>query len=998
LREVIEDTFHRPADWKQLAEEALVLHRRSRARHNDDLLLFVHGLGGGRYSTWGQLPELIFSELASCDVALYSYRTLAGRLKLWKSVPFDDEAATLAGLVRETEYPHVLLVGHSMGGLLIKAAVRELINTNQLDALGKVAGMILMATPQAGSLRVPGFLSWLTVDTRALKAHGRLVRETNQTFQDRIHMVEGEWRRDRITLPVWAVEGSSDLWVDKLSSGLGLGSGRRLTVRGSHTSIVKPLTGSDDAYRFVHKCAQTAFEFARTPIPESVSEAAGQGRIKPSALPAPGVVIDRQQTLAEVRAFLEDRERRLMVLHGLRGMGKTVAVARAIGDLMGEFDEMAWIDCRASETTTDVFLARLDEMLRRKGDGTHSLPWRDPRVALDAKIDILVRSLQGRYLIVLDDFDHWLDRNLRLGNDEIRRILLRVLSAAHNSKLLVISRARPWDIGPEQIPTGVSLERELLGLSIDDADDLLEQVGVSNLTRTAVERITRHFEGNPALLKMFGRLIATRHWDPEELLERYTIVPDFAPLLKEVVAGLDPEASSLLGQLCVFRLPPGRPIDDPGHWSEEALGPLIDLSLVQFDPSTQRYLIAAFVREFVVGKMTETELRKAHTLAAAHYARLRPEHPSKFDDVALMLEEAYHRFECGEMESAVPQMTSAVELLVSWGYTERAEEEVHHLLHAPLSAGWRARCHWLLALIHDLRGEQDSALASLEQVRQMITEEHEPELTARSLHLTGRIANARGRFQEAREAFDRCIDLCQRAGLGKPLAAAYLDKGWAEREEGAGDEAVMTSLETALQLAEESEDHETEVAAHREIAFLIALRPEPAPGPTEPVARAARSHLEQALDVALEHGLAKEIGAVYATLSYAHWLWEEQDQAEANARRAIEIAETLGDPSLLASARANLAGALHQGGDSDAAIRAYNDAIEAFREVDDIKSQVWTIRRLALLEQGVGSKDVALSDFRTALDIAEREGLQELVSQLRADLAELGGDSQSSTS
>jgi hypothetical protein len=32
------------------------------------------------------------------------------------------------------------------------------------------------------------------------------------------------------------------------------------------------------------------------------------------------------------------------------------------------------------------------------------------------------------------------------------------------------------------------------------------------------------------------------------------------------------------------------------------------------------------------------------------------------------------------------------------------------------------------------------------------------------------------------------------------------------------------------------------------------------------------------------------------------------------------------------------------------------------------------------------------------LDIAEREGLQELVSQLRADLAELGGDSQSSTS
>ena len=985
---VVQEIFQRPVNWKDLAAEALVVHRRTTARANDDLFLFVHGLGGGRYSTWGRLTELAFEELPKSDAALYSYRTLAGRLKFWKSVAFDQEARTLAGLVRETEYPHIFLVGHSMGGLLIKAMVRELIITNQLDALSKVAGVMLMATPQAGSLRVPSFLSWLTVDTRALKAHGPLATETNQTFLDRLHMVEGDWRRDRTTVPVWAVEGSSDLWVDRLSAGLGLDSTRKLTVRGSHTSIVKPLTGDDDAYRFLRKCAVTAFEHARARVPDSVSNTADQGRIEPSGLPAPGVVIDRLQLLNDVRAFLEDRESRLMVIHGLRGIGKTVAVARAVEDRAGQFDGIGWIECRGSERTSDVFLARIDEMLRSKGDRTLHGVWSDPRLPLDAKIDALVRSLAGRYLIILDDFEDWLDQSLRLESDEIRRLLLRILSTAHNSKVLIISRARPWDVGPDQIPTGVSVEQELSGLSVDDSAELLGQMGVSNLPRAVTERICEHFGGNPALLKLFGRHVVSRHRGPEELLDRYAAASGFAPLLDEVLTGLPPEASRLLGRLSVYRLAPPRPgVGDPDAFPEEPLGTLIDRSLVLFDRATQRCLVAGFLRDRVVGRMTQAELTQAHEQAANDYARRRPQALRHFDDAVVLLEEGYHRLAAGDSSLAADRVADAAELLVGWGYLDKAEEECRQLLEAPLDQRNQARCYWLLALIDDLRGNYELALSSLAEVRRVVADQEEPELIARTHHLEGRVHNRQRRFDEARAAFDRCINMCEAFGLSQPLAAAHLDRAWADREEGTEMEVVEAGLETALGLAEESGDHATEVAAHRELAFLLALRHEPAPGPKEPEAIAARSHLERALDVALEQGLAKEMGGVYVTASYAHWVWDEPEQAEASARHAIDVAQTLGDPSLLASARANLSGALEQAGRTDAAIESYLEAITDFSDAGDMKSQAWAMHRLGLLEKKNGLPE-AMDHLISALRIAETEGFEDLATRVRANLAE----------
>ena len=71
--------FSVPDSAASFGDQALVIHRREN-RGNRNLVVFVHGLGGQRYGTWGCFPQVIFEEFPHVDVGLYEYRTLFRRL------------------------------------------------------------------------------------------------------------------------------------------------------------------------------------------------------------------------------------------------------------------------------------------------------------------------------------------------------------------------------------------------------------------------------------------------------------------------------------------------------------------------------------------------------------------------------------------------------------------------------------------------------------------------------------------------------------------------------------------------------------------------------------------------------------------------------------------------------------------------------------------------------------------------------------------------------
>lgn len=255
MKTITQTQFIEPENIESIREEPLIIHRKE-GKKNNQLIIFVHGLSGSRYgkdATWGEFPAFIFADFPLLDVGLYEYRTLFARWRIWDSLDLKKEAQVFADLIRDelSNYVSVILVGHSMGGLLCKAAISRLVVNNEKDILSRISGLILMATPQLGSMRVPNWLGEFSTDFQALKPHGEFIGEINNTFENHLEFDERIAGVDRVTIPTWAVLGASDFWVDQISAGIGLAASRKKIARGSHTEIVKPKDKDVGIYSWV---------------------------------------------------------------------------------------------------------------------------------------------------------------------------------------------------------------------------------------------------------------------------------------------------------------------------------------------------------------------------------------------------------------------------------------------------------------------------------------------------------------------------------------------------------------------------------------------------------------------------------------------------------------------------------------------------------------------------------------------------------------------------
>ena len=182
-------------------------------------------------------------------MGLYQYDTAVKRFTAPKSNELEIEAKTLSDRLRDqvqTSYASLLLAGHSMGGILARAAVRELIQRNDAATLNAIRGLFLLASPQAGSLRVRSWFGFATADTRALRPHGPLVTDIQQVFTDRVVGEREYVQPGKFFIPAFVVAADYDKWVDRFSAGLNVPSERKWTVRNTHTGAVKPSHRDDD--------------------------------------------------------------------------------------------------------------------------------------------------------------------------------------------------------------------------------------------------------------------------------------------------------------------------------------------------------------------------------------------------------------------------------------------------------------------------------------------------------------------------------------------------------------------------------------------------------------------------------------------------------------------------------------------------------------------------------------------------------------------------------
>jgi pimeloyl-ACP methyl ester carboxylesterase len=98
--------------------------------HNDKLIVFVHGFNSSSKTAWGKFPSLLLGddELKDFNIVLYGYRTKS----CVETDSIREEGNLLASFLHDTirgnhqKYQQVVLVGHSMGGLVIMRALLTL--------------------------------------------------------------------------------------------------------------------------------------------------------------------------------------------------------------------------------------------------------------------------------------------------------------------------------------------------------------------------------------------------------------------------------------------------------------------------------------------------------------------------------------------------------------------------------------------------------------------------------------------------------------------------------------------------------------------------------------------------------------------------------------------------------------------------------------------------------------------------------------------------------
>ncbi len=135
----------RKANPSDVYDQTLTYHEGS-----GKLVVFVHGLTGDYKGSWGRMPEFI-GETSDYNVLLLGYPSRI----LLRSPNVDALGEYLMTQIRNrcAPYAHVVLVGHSLGGLVIQAAiVGELARGHANEAyIQKIDHIVLYAPPLEGN-------------------------------------------------------------------------------------------------------------------------------------------------------------------------------------------------------------------------------------------------------------------------------------------------------------------------------------------------------------------------------------------------------------------------------------------------------------------------------------------------------------------------------------------------------------------------------------------------------------------------------------------------------------------------------------------------------------------------------------------------------------------------------------------------------------------------------------------------------------------------------
>jgi len=608
--------------------------------------------------------------------------------------------------------------------------------------------------------------------------------------------------------------------------------------------------------------------------PEAIATIAGHGyrfTLEPeqagaSALPPPAVAkhnlpaqvssfIGRERELTELRATLAHH--RLVTLTGVGGIGKTRLALQLAADSADAYADGVWFVDLAPASDPRLVANMIASTLGVKEEAGRPL------------IEVLQRYVAGRaLLLVLDNCEHLLPACASLARE--------LLQAGRKLTILATSR-EPLHVSGEAtfaLPTlpapdpGRELALESLSgyaavlLFVARASDARSDFALTHQNAAAVARICHDLDGIPLALELAAARVRSMSAEAiaGHLTDRFALLKGSdataLPRQQTLRATIDwsydllaPPERVLLQRLSVFaggftfdaaeaigagrELARGEVLD--------ALGHLVDKSLVAFDAQLERYRLLETVRQYALERLAESgveaDTRDRHLgfyVALAERARPELNGPKQAtwasrldaDRENVLLAFAHARRAPGGAAAALA-MAHALFMWMSWKDLEVWRRVMLEALAHPDAqqedAG-RSRALYVASYIVYVTGRYEESFSLAQSSVELARKCGDVPALAEGLYSLGIAAIAIGRQTDAREYFNEGLALARAAGVRKSIATLSCGLGELHTHQGHLELAESAYLESLTY--SEGDPTGRVIVAHNLARNAIALRDE----------------------------------------------------------------------------------------------------------------------------------------------------------------------------
>lgn len=206
-----------------------------RPEGNRVAVVFVHGFGGDERETWDTFAKAVCADprVADWDVHSFGYAThlRVDLRRIWRADPGlrPIAKALVTAMTRTTpfnQYERLVLVAHSMGGLVVQRAVLDSEPLRYLTDL-----VVLFGTP-SGGLRGANWVARLKPQLRDMSQNGQFIKTLRRDWNDL-------WAAGDPGFRFWTVAGSEDEFVPRSSSLDPFLEEQQAIVPGNHLQIVR---------------------------------------------------------------------------------------------------------------------------------------------------------------------------------------------------------------------------------------------------------------------------------------------------------------------------------------------------------------------------------------------------------------------------------------------------------------------------------------------------------------------------------------------------------------------------------------------------------------------------------------------------------------------------------------------------------------------------------------------------------------------------------------